>query len=108
MKPRAISTSVLLSRSVREIIAPLAPDLWRVNAEAAMLAAAPLRPQLTEVESRNRLHRVSELQTTLSRLERQLQAALIGQPSEIAEHDRIRDLRAAMAAIHARLVGLGA
>jgi hypothetical protein len=108
MKSRARSTSVLLSQSVREIIAPLTPELSRLNAEASVLAAANLRPQLTAEERRTRLYRVAELQTTLWRLEWQLKAALKDQPSEIAEHSRIRDLRGSIAAIHSKLVALGA
>jgi hypothetical protein len=108
MKPRAPRAPVLLTRSVREIIAPLAPEFARLNEQAAIIAATATRINIGETEGRERLCRANEAQIALQRLEQQLEGALIGQPIEIADHDRIRDVRAAIAAIRARLREFGA
>ncbi len=103
MKKRSISPSTILARSAREIVTPLSEEVSTLNEEAARIVATRLLPRLSEEDSRAWLLRATAVEVGLNRIEGQLVAALAGQPSEIAEHGRVRDLRQAIQAVRRRL-----
>jgi hypothetical protein len=108
MKTRVTSTSILLTRRAREIVEPLAHQLAHLNEELALIAAAVNRTNLTDAEGRDALRRAIEAHSALNRLDQQLEAALRHQPSEVCGHGHIKDVRASIVALRAKLEAVGA
>jgi hypothetical protein len=108
MQLRQKNPDLEINAQAREIVGPFIPEVGRLNDEAARLVAIYNRPHLTEAESSEVLRRAAQGQAALMRIERQLEGALHGLPSEIGQHSRIHDLRAAIAAVRSRLEQLGA
>jgi hypothetical protein len=96
------------TRTAREIVSSLLPEIGYLNEEAALIEAAARRQNLTEADGNDLLLRAVAAQAAVQRIEQRLNGALVGQPSEILGHGRIKDVRAAIEATRARLVRLGA
>jgi hypothetical protein len=94
-------------RAASEIISPMLSEISHLNQEAARIAAAAHRMNVSEADRRELLLRAAAAQAALQRIERRLDGALVGQPSEIVQHGRIKDIRAAMGATRARIEQLG-
>jgi hypothetical protein len=105
---RASNPSLEKTRAVREVISSLLPEIGAVNEEVALIEAAAGRQHRTQADMRRLLERALAAQTRLQRIEQQLGSALVGQPNEIANHGRIRDVRAAIRIARERLERLGA
>lgn len=108
MQLRSQNVETQISIGAREVIGPYVPEIGRVNAEVARLLATHDRPNLSEADGAALLSKAIAASLALTRIEREIDGALRGLPSEIAQHGRVRDLRAAIDAIRGRLVQLGA
>jgi len=105
---RAPSPAHARMRVVRQMLDPMTDDLGRLNQRVAAMGALKRRVQITG-ENRDDIPRqIGEAQTVLGSLAKQLDAALVGQPIEIVEHGRVKDVRATMAALRIRLAALAA
>lgn len=107
MNTGSVSRSAEFARVARSIIAPFVAEMGRLHEEAARIGAIHFHSILTEADSREALRKTAEVEAALLRIERQLEGSLVGQPIEVAQHGRIRDLRAAIAAIRKLLDGRG-
>jgi hypothetical protein len=107
MPQRRRNAEAELSVRVRKIIGPFVPELGRLNEEAARLSAHLSRPNLTDAEGAGILLKAAQAGAALSRIEGQFEGVLRGAPSEVGQHGRVRDLRAAIAAVRGRFTALG-
>ena len=105
MLTRSANRSAELARAARKIITPFITEMGRLNEEAARIGAIRLHSHLTDADGHEALRKTAEIEAALLRIERQFESSLVGQPTEVVKHGRIRDLRAAIGATRRRLEG---
>lgn len=99
MDTRSVSTPTKLARAARAIVAPFTDEIGDLNREAARILGARSASPLSDEEGLGLLQRSAAVLAALSRIDQMLEAALIGQPTEVAGHSRINDVRGSIEAI---------